>query len=509
MTPPAAGAAAGARTPQRRWFHLATVLVVILAAAVASSRSLGRRAVAPATWPPIERRAAYDASFLWGTATAAYQVEGAWREDNRSESIWDTFCRRPGKVARGESGDVACDFRHRYREDVELMRRAGVQVFRFSISWSRLIPGGVGPVSASAAAYYSSLVDALLAAGIALDDRYGCALGGAEFARDFAAYARAAFTLLGDRVTLWSTFNEPWTFCMLGYAWGIHAPGRCSDRAACPAGNSSTEPWLCGHGVLLAHAAAARELRALVPDGKVSMNLNLDWSEPFSNSSADAAAAERNMEFMAGWFADPAYRGDYPASMRARLGPALPRFSPDEAAALRGSLDYFALNHYTSRYVRDDTKGASPQGAVPVIERDGVPIGPAADSEWLLVVPWGFRRVLGWLTERYGRPPVWVTESGMDVAGEDKAGAEQAVQDGPRVAYFRDYLAQLEAAVAGGTDLRGYLAWSLLDNFEWADGYSKRFGLVRVEYGAGLARLPKRSLAFLGEYFAARVPPKP
>jgi beta-glucosidase/6-phospho-beta-glucosidase/beta-galactosidase len=314
--------------------------------------------------------------FLFGVASSAFQIEGAGPAvDGKGPSIWDTFSHTPGKVANNDTGDVACDFYNRYADDVALMKSLGVAAFRFSLSWSRILPRGRGAPNPAGIAFYHRLLDALDAAGIqphislyhwdlpqALQDEYGGWLS-PRSVEDFAAYADLAFREYGPRVKHWSTFNEPYTFAFCGYAYGIHAPGRCSDRAKCEGGgDSDTEPWLVSHRVLLAHAEAVKRFRARVPGGLISLNLNAEWAEPASSSPEDADAAARYLDFQLGLYAEPVFlTGDYPASVRARV-PALPRFTPAQSAALKGSADYFALNHYTSRWVRA-TRAGDPAGA--------------------------------------------------------------------------------------------------------------------------------------------------
>jgi beta-glucosidase/6-phospho-beta-glucosidase/beta-galactosidase len=314
--------------------------------------------------------------FLFGVASSAFQIEGAGPAvDGKGPSIWDTFSHTPGKVNNNDTGDVACNFYNRYESDIALMKSLGASAFRFSLAWSRILPKGRGPPNPAGIAFYHRVLDALAAAGIephvtlyhwdlpqALEDEYG-GWRSPRSVDDFAAYADLAFREFGGRVKFWSTFNEPYTFAFCGHAYGIHAPGRCSDRAKCErGGDSDTEPWLVSHHVLLAHAAAVARFRTLVPAGAISLNLNAEWAEPATDSSADAEAAARYLDFQVGLYAEPVFlTGDYPASVRARV-PSLPKFTQAQSDALKGSADYFALNHYTSRWVRDTPRG-DPAGA--------------------------------------------------------------------------------------------------------------------------------------------------
>eukprot|EP00884_Botryococcus_braunii_P006572 jgi/Botrbrau1/15916/Bobra.40_1s0097.2 len=456
--------------------------------------------------PVAQREGGLDAGlphrFIYGAAAAAYQVEGAWNEDGRGVSIWDTFSHIPGKVHNNDTGDVADDFYHRYEEDIELMRKLGIKAFRFSISWSRILPDGRGPVNQKGVDFYNKVLDALEKAGIKpfvtlyhwdlpqpLQDEYG-GWAGEESVADFAAYAEACFEVFGARVKYWTTFNEPWSFVLLGYGFGLHAPGHQSGK----------EAMLATHNVLNAHAAAVKIFRRLVPGGKISMNLNCEWANPYSDSPEDKEAAQRHLDFIFGVFADPVYFGDYPASVRAAL-PDLPTFTEEQRKLLVGSMDYFSLNHYTTKFVKDG--GSLPENTTVLTERDGMAIGPQADSFWLYVVPWGLRATLSYIDQRYGHPPIYITENGCDVPGESSIPFPDVLNDTFRVQYFQDYLDEALTAVRiDGVDLRGYFAWSILDNFEWADGYNYRFGIVYVDYKNNLTRTPKMSSKWLASFFS-------
>ncbi|KAK9804869.1 hypothetical protein WJX72_009269 [[Myrmecia] bisecta] len=445
--------------------------------------------------------------------TAAYQVEGAAGEGGRSASIWDTFSHLPGKTHKGDTGDIADDFYHRFHGDIQLMKELGMAKFRLSISWSRVLPEGTGEVNEEGIAFYNQVIDALLAAGIEpfitlyhwdlpqrLADQYGGWLS-ALVAFDFAAYADVCFKAFGDRVKYWTTFNEPYTFCTVGYGAGIHAPGRCSDRKRCAEGDSEVEPWTCTHNVLLAHASAVARFRKTVPDGRISMNLNAEWAEPLNpKSAADKDAAERHMEWQIGAYADPIFRGDYPESVKARV-PTLQTFTEADKAALKDTMDYFAFNHYTSKYATP-TGDNQEEVAVLTVRPDGEHIGVQADSDWLWVVPWGFRRCLNWIDHRYSHPTIIVTENGVDVPHEETIPYPQVLNDHFRVDYFQSYLSEAVKAVEeDGVDLQGYFAWSQLDNLEWAEGFSQRFGIVHVDFKHELKRSLKYSAMWLAEFF--------
>ena len=353
--------------------------------------------------------------------------------------------------------------------------------YRFSIAWSRLFPTGEeARPNAAGVAYYGRLIDTLLAAGLtplatlyhwdlpqALDAKYGGWLS-PKMPGLFAKFAEACFAAFGDRVRSWITFNEPLTFVQLGYSKGSHAPGRCSDRSRCPAGNSSTEPYIAAHNVILAHGQAVRAYRqryASAQRGQIGITLNSVWAEPYdSASAADRAAAERSLVFQIGWWGDPVFLGDYPATMKAIVGARLPRFSSSDKAMLKGSSDFYGLNHYTSKYVKarlstngPHTSASDQQGQGFSKAMNGSVIGVSAASKWLRVVPWGMRKNLQWVHARYSQPKIYITENGCDVPGEQQVplhathapgggDAQPAIRkDGPlndqfRIYYYATYL---------------------------------------------------------------------
>lgn len=422
--------------------------------------------------------------FLWGVATAAYQIEGAAREDGRGASIWDTFSSLPGKIRNNDQGTVADDSYHKVKEDLDLIGgMGGVNSYRFSISWSRLLPeGSLGsPVNHAAIDHYNRLLDGLFARGIeplvtmyhwdlpqALEDRYGGWLSD-EIERDFVAYADLCFASF-PRVKMWATLNEPWTFALMGYVAGIFAPGRCSDRSRCSLGNSSTEGYLVAHNALNAHAAAVELYRAKYQEqqkGEIGIVLNHDWAEPLSGSDGDRAAATRRNEFAMGWFLDPLVFGRYPATMVELVGDRLPKFTPEQSQRLTGSFDFLGINHYSTKYYTSaaPTTGPSNGWSDDQHTREtkyseyGFLIGPQAASPWLNVVPWGFYKMLKWNSERATvrgtKPRIFVTENGCDVPNESSMPLAEALQDSFRVSYYRQYLEQLDRAKKAGVDIRG------------------------------------------------------
>ncbi|OAA55585.1 beta-glucosidase [Niveomyces insectorum RCEF 264] len=472
--------------------------------------------------------------FLWGFATASYQIEGGADQDGRGPSIWDTFCAIPGKIADGSSGAVACNSYNLWQQDIDLLKSLGAQAYRFSISWSRVIPlgGRHDPVNQAGLDYYVRFVDALLAAGItpfitlfhwdvpdALDKRYGGPLDRTEFPLDFEHYARTCFAAI-PRCRHWITLNEPWCSSILGYSTGFFAPGHTSDRTKSPVGDSSREPWLVGHTLLLAHGRAVRAYRtdfkgATTADGEtgeIGITLNGDATYPWDpEDPEDVAAAERKIEFAISWFADPIYFGHYPASMRAQLGDRLPTFTDEERALVQGSNDFYGMNHYTANFIRHKPGTPPADDFLGHLEtlfesKQGATIGPETQSFWLRPHPAGFRDLLGWLSRRYGRPKIYVTENGTSIKGENDLPVPAVLHDDFRTRYYDGYVRAMAAAVAeDGVDVRGYMAWSLMDNFEWAEGYETRFGVTYVDYAHGQKRLPKDSASSLKPLFESLV----
>ncbi|GAB7366168.1 hypothetical protein MBLNU230_g7730t1 [Neophaeotheca triangularis] len=465
--------------------------------------------------------------FLWGFATASYQIEGGVRDDGRKDSIWDTFCRIPGKIADGTSGEVACDSYHRYKEDVALLKRLGARAYRFSISWSRVIPlgGRDDPVNERGLQYYIDLVDELLANGIVpmvtlfhwdlpqgLHDRYGGLMNKEEYTKDYVNYARVVFAAFGGKVKHWITYNEPWCSSILGYSIGQFAPGHTSDREKSAVGDSSREPWQVGHNLLVSHGAAVKVYREEFKErdgGQIGITLNGDWVEPWDpNDPEDVEACERKLEFSIAWFADPVYKGDYPASMRKQLGDRLPSFTEEERALVQGSNDFYGMNHYCANYIKHRTGTPEPEDFLGNLEsllenKDGQAIGPETQSPWLRPNPPGFRKLMKWISERYGGPPIYVTENGTSLKGENDMPRDQILSDEFRVEYFRGYInAMAEARTFDHVDVRGYMAWSLMDNFEWAEGYETRFGVTYVDY-SDQTRYPKKSAKEIGPMFDA------
>jgi beta-glucosidase len=435
--------------------------------------------------------------FLWGGATAAFQIEGSTTADGRSESIWDRFCATPGKVFGDHTGDPACDHYRRWRDDIALMKRLGLQAYRFSIAWPRVIPGGVGVVNQAGLDFYDRLVDGLLEAGITpyvtlyhwdlpqvLQDRGGWASRATVAA--FADYADVVARRLGDRVQHWITHNEPWCVAFLGHLIGEHAPGIKDDMAASLA---------AAHHVLLSHGEAAPRIRAASPGAQVGATLNFSPAYPASDSAADLAAAARHDGFFNRWFTEPLYGRGYPADMLALyagLGFA-PPIEAGDMETIAVPTDFLGVNYYNRAVIRHAPEA---NGLHYEVLR---PEGEYTDMDWE-VYPDALRALLVRLQHDYAPPRMYITENGA--AYPDIVGDDGMVRDHGRERYLRSHLAACHKAIGEGANLAGYFVWSLMDNFEWAFGYSKRFGIVYVDYDTQQRTL-KQSAHFYRDVVAA------
>ncbi|CAN6544600.1 unnamed protein product [Malus baccata var. baccata] len=381
-------------------------------------------------------RSSFEPGFIFGTGSASYQCEGAVKEDGRGPSIWDTYTHKhPERIADGSNGDVAIDQYHRYKEDVGIMKDMELDAYRFSISWSRLLPNGTlsGGVNRKGIDYYNNLIDELLRNGLkpfvtlfhwdvpqALEDEYG-------------DYAELCYKEFGDRVKHWFTVNEPYTFSNMGYAIGAHAPGRCSSwqNLNCTGGDSTIEPYLVTHHILLAHGAAVELYKnryQATQKGLIGIKLVSDWFEPASDSKQDKDAALRSLDFM---FLDALTSGDYPHTMRSIVGKRLPKFTEEQSKLLNGSFDFLGINYYTARY------------------------------------------------------------TSVSELNNPELSLEEALHDTSRIDYYYRHLCYLQAVIKNGAKVKGYFPWTLLDDFEWSSGYTVRFGLNHVDYNNGLKRHPK------------------
>jgi len=448
---------------------------------------------------------AFPAGFLWGAATAAYQVEGAWNADGRGESIWDRFAHTPGKIKGGTNGDVACDSYHRYREDIALMKRLGVKSYRYSIAWPRVQPTGKGAANAKGLDYYKRLTDATLEAGIRpfptlyhwdlpqpLEDAGGWP--NRDTAQRFADYAAIVAAALGDRIGQCAIFNEPKTFTHVGYWQGTHAPGRTDPLAMLRA----------THTVNLAQGLAFRALKSAKASLKVGGVIDVAPMNPATDSAADRDAAARWYKFLNLWFLYPALKGTYPDGvLPAAQQASLLGWRDGDADVVRADLDFVGLNYYSPWIVRH-----APQGnGVPGLDTQAdwaAGSGAKADNGWA-IDPQGFYAILKDMAGHTGGRPLEITENGAAYnIGPD---AQGRIRDTRRIEWLRQHLRELSRAIRDGVPVRAYHCWSLLDNFEWAEGYTQRFGLVHVDFEHGGKRTVKDSGDWYAKVVAAnRVP---
>lgn len=420
--------------------------------------------------------ARFPEGFLWGVATASYQIEGSWDKDGKGVSIWDTFSHTQGKIVDGSTGDVACDHYRRWREDIALMKELNVKAYRFSIAWTRIIPQGAGSVNPKGLDFYDRLVDGLLEAGIkpfatlyhwdlpqALQDIGGWA--NRDVAYYFTDYAAAVAHRLGDRVKHWMTHNEPWVVSWVGYGWGHHAPGIKNPKVALQV----------AHHLLLSHGLAVDVLRDLGDEEtQIGIVLNLSPVHLATESDEDKAAAKRNDGFHNRWFLDPIFTGSYPSDMWEWFGQLVPEVKPGDMAIISRKIDFLGVNYYTRSVVKHDPKGG-------LLQLSGVRIEGSEYTEmgWE-VYPDGLYELLIRLHRDYKVPAIYITENGA--AFKDEVTDDGKVHDERRLNYLREHFLRAHRAIQEGVPLKGYFVWSLIDNFEWAYGYTKRFGIVYVDY---------------------------
>ena len=441
--------------------------------------------------PHAIARADFASDFLWGCATSSYQIEGAAHEDGRVESIWDRFCATPGKVRGGATGDVACDHYHRWPEDFDIARGMGMEAYRFSIAWPRIMPGAGQPPNQAGLNFYSRLVDGMLERGLQpwatlyhwdlpqyLQDQGGWNARATVDA--YLEYVDAVTRRLGDRVQHWITHNEPWCTAMLGNFEGVHAPGLTDLKTALQ---------VCHH-VLLSHGKAVPLIRANVPEARVGIALSLHPLRPATDSAGDLAAVERHDGLRYRWFLDPLHGRGYPADTLAAMGAAAPDVQEGDMEAIAVPVDFMGVNYYFPETVSDAP------GVAPLDTHAEPPAGAEKTALGWEVAPTGLSDLLVRISEDYDPAPLYVTENGS--CYDDVVGADGAIDDEDRRAYLERHLAAMKDAIDAGAPVKGYFAWSLIDNFEWAEGYERRFGLVHVDYVTQQRRI-KRS----GQWYRA------
>ncbi|XP_019731489.1 lactase-like protein isoform X1 [Hippocampus comes] len=457
----------------------------------------------------------FPAGFSWGAGSSAYQTEGAWDKDGKGLSIWDVFSHKRGKIQQNDTGDSSCEGYYKVKDDVSLMRELKLNHYRFSISWPRLIPTGIKSdhINEKGIQYYNDLIDHLLGSKITpivtlyhwdlpqvLQERYG-GWQNISMVNHFNDFANLCFERFGNRVKYWITFSNPWSVAVEGYETGEHAPGLRTR---------GTGAYRAAHHIIKAHAKVWHTYDTQwrsKQNGLVGISLTADWGEPVDISNQkDIEAAERYVQFSLGWFATPVFHGDYPQVMKDFIGrksvqqglgaSRLPTFTPQEKSYVKGTCDFLGISHFTTRYITQKNNPPGRSTSSFFMDRDLAelvdPQWPDPGSEWLYSVPWGFRRMLNFVKTQYGNPMIYVTENGVS----EKMQCTELC-DVWRIQYFKDYINEMLKALRDGVNVKGYTAWSLLDKFEWDEGFSERFGLYYVDFrNKHKPRYPKASVQF-------------
>jgi beta-glucosidase len=432
-------------------------------------------------------------TFLWGAATSAYQIEGSPTADGAGRSFWHRFSHTRGNTHLNQTGDLACDHYRRFKDDIALMAELGLNAYRFSIAWGRIYPEGTGRLNKKGIDFYSRLVDELLKKGIkpsatlyhwdlpeSLDDRGGWL--NRDIANWFGDYATTMFDALGDRVEMWSTLNEPWVVMDAGYLFGVLAPGH----------SNLFEAPIVTHNLLRSHGTAVERFRAsnAGTKGKVGLVVNLEPKYPATQSAEDLDTVRRTDAYMNRQYLDPVFLGKYPDEMRDIFGEAWPDWPADDMRLIKQPIDFLGINYYTRKVERYDAE-ARPLRSKAVPQSDNM----ETQTNWE-VYPEALTKILLWAKERYGKLPMYITENGAAFYDPPHP-IDGKIEDPLRIDYYRHHLRAAHEAMTRGVDLRGYFAWSLLDNYEWSHGYSKRFGLIHVDYST-----QQRTIKSSGRYYA-------
>ncbi|KAJ6750510.1 hypothetical protein OIU85_001084 [Salix viminalis] len=449
-------------------------------------------------------RYSFPDDFVFGTSSSAYQYEGETNKHGRGPAIWDTFTEEhTERISDHSNGDVAIDFYHRYKEDVQRMKEMGMDAFRFSISWSRVIPHGriSAGVNEEGIKFYNDLIDDLLENGLqpyvtlfhwdtpqALEDKYGGFLS-PNIVNDFRDFVDLCFKNFGDRVKKWITLNEPWMFSVQGYDLGTMAPGRISVVVNDPhrsLNTGATEVYTVTHHLLLAHAAAVKL-----------------YKKKYQSSQG----GQIGITLVSHWFMDPLTNGDYPRNMHDFVGGRLPKFTAEESEMLKGSYDFIGINYYTAYYAQNIDADYQSVGFMSDArttwtgERNGIPIGPQAGVKWLYIYPEGICKLLNYTKDHYRSPTIYITENGVDDVNSNASSLKEALDDPVREKSYKDHLKNVLRSInEHGVDVKGFFAWSLIDNFEWGNGYTVRFGLYYVDYTNNLKRYPKNSVKWFKQF---------
>ncbi|XP_071905309.1 beta-glucosidase 18-like [Coffea arabica] len=509
------------------YYYFFCFLLVIL---LISAKAIAEEGNGNAEQPAEVKKSDFPDGFLFGVSTSSYQIEGAILDDDKSLSNWDVFVRKRGSVNNGDTADIAADHYHRYLEDIEIIHSLGVDAYRFSISWARILPRGkLGDVNPAGIMFYNKIIDNLLIRGIKpfvtihhydfpqeLLDRYGGWLS--PFMQDdYVHFAETCFKYFGDRVRYWITMNEANLLSELAYEKGIYPPGRCSPPFGnCSAGNSDIEPLIAMHNMLLAHSKAVKLYREQFQHkqgGMMGVAVSAMMYEPLSDDELDKEAANRALAFSLAWGLDPLVYGDYPPEMRRYHGKELPTFTSEEKQLLSNSTDFIGLNHYATVYAKDciysncmcsnttclPGENRAIKGFVSTItERDGVPIGEPTGMFQTFIVPRGIKEIVDYAKKRYPDKPVFIVENGYCPPWEHGE-VDDLQHDTKRVEYHKAYIASLAQAIRDGADVRGYFIWTLMDAFEWSSGYDLKFGLYSLDR-VTLNRIPRLSAKWYRDF---------